>query len=282
MATKFLPPIAIMQGRLLPPNGAFQAFPINKWHQEFSLAVEAGIDAIEWVYDFAGHRDNPLASDDGIEKILRLSQSTGVGVWSICADYFMENKLVNGDKIDHGVLEHLAWLIRRAELLKITYIILPFVDKSSISNDEEIITLRKALSPLLSEAESANVELHLETDWAPATIKDFLLNAPSPCLKMNYDIGNSASLGFCPNEEFEAFSGRLGSLHVKDRRLGGASVRLGDGAADLALCVDLLEREGFDRWLVLQAARGTDGCEVKLADANATLMRKLFAECRSV
>ena len=280
MVSKSLPPIAIMQGRLLPPEWGFQAFPIGKWSLEFSLARDAGVDAIEWVYDVAGCRDNPLASEEGIKAIKRSSESTGVGVWSICADYFMEKTLLRGNTPDKDALELLLWLIQRAKLLDITYIILPFVDHSSITTRAELQALERLLLDVITTAETAKVELHLETDWQPETIQQFLLKLPSPYLKMNYDIGNSASLGRCPVDEFKAFSGRLGSVHVKDRKLGGQTVPLGKGAADLGLCIDLLKIECFDRWLVLQAARGLDGQEVELASKNVAFAHKLILERR--
>ena len=45
------------------------------------------------------------------------------------------------------------------------------------------------------------------------------------------DIGNSASLGLNPLDEFEAFGDRILNVHVKDRVLGGTTVPLGLGNA---------------------------------------------------
>ena len=55
-----------MQGRLLPPLGStIQAFPAERWTEEFANAVGAGVDGIEWIYDAPDAESNPLASIAG-------------------------------------------------------------------------------------------------------------------------------------------------------------------------------------------------------------------------
>ncbi len=48
---------------------------------------------------------------------------------------------------------------------------------------------------------------------------------------MNYDIGNSASLGFDPVAELDSY-GASSDIHIKDRVCGGCSVVLGEGDAN--------------------------------------------------
>ena len=84
-----------MQGRLSPPVGdRIQGFPISSWRQEFSVAREAGLECIEWIYEIGNGDRNPMASDEGIKEVRQLSETTSVEVSSICADYFMEERLV--------------------------------------------------------------------------------------------------------------------------------------------------------------------------------------------
>jgi len=52
-----------------------------------------------------------------------------------------------------------------------------------------------------------------------------------------------------------ALADRLGSVHVKDRELHGGTVPLGSGNADFSTVFRLLRAAGFERWLILQAAR---------------------------
>ena len=59
-------------------------------------------------------------------------------------------------------------------------------------------------------------------------------------IKVNYDIGNSAALGYDPTEEFIAYGNNITDLHIKDRLLGGESVLLGSGNANFLKIFDLL------------------------------------------
>ena len=46
---------------------------------------------------------------------------------------------------------------------------------------------------------------------------------------INYDTGNSASLGWDVEEEFANYFDRIYNIHIKDRTLGGTTVDLGTG-----------------------------------------------------
>ena len=89
--------VGIMQGRLVPPHeGRIQSFPRERWRDEFPLAAAADLDAIEWIFDVFGLEANPIAADAGLEDVNALSARTGVGVRSVCADYFMDAPLHRG------------------------------------------------------------------------------------------------------------------------------------------------------------------------------------------
>lgn len=275
--------VGIMQGRLLPPfEGRFQAFPATDWRREFSLARQAGLACIEWIYEQPHAAANPLGSDDGIAEMTELSRRTGIGVWSICADYYMTAPLVGEDgAIRSEIVAHLEWLIGRAGRLGARYVVLPFVDASSLRTPAAQAALPPALRRVLPAAEAAGVELHLETDLPPGLFASVLRNANHPLVKANYDIGNSASLGYDPHEELTTLAPWLGSVHVKDRARGGGTVPLGSGNADFTTCFERIGAAGFDRWFILQAARAAAGNEavdeVELARRNRRFVEQQVA-----
>lgn len=256
--------IGIMQGRLLPPfEGRFQAFPATNWRDEFARGREAGIQCIEWIYEQPHEEDNPLRTDEGVAEMHRMMEQTGVQVRSICADYYMTRPLVSDAAgIDAGAVEHLCWLMARARMLRITYIVLPFVDISSIRTEQGRQGLVALLRELAPKAQANGVELHLETDFPPQEFVAILAAVDHPFVRCNYDIGNSASLGFDSPEELTALAPWLGSVHVKDRVRGGGTVPLGTGNADLPTSFALIRKAGFQRWFILQVARGEEGDEV--------------------
>ena len=79
---------------------------------------------------------------------------------------------------------------------------LPFVDKARMVTDDEKESVIDILQRTVPIAESHNVELHLETDLAPAAFKSFLDMLPHPAIKVNWDSGNSSGLGYVATQEF--------------------------------------------------------------------------------
>lgn len=267
-----------MQGRLLPPfEGRFQAFPAGLWKEEFSKARAAGLNAIEWIYELFHEADNPVATDEGIAEIIRLANQTDVVVQSICADYYMQAPLIVDGEPSQKRVEHLKWLLARAEKLELVYIILPFVDQSAVRSDKERKALRGILRGILPHAESRGVEVHLETDFPSELLAKLLSELDHPMLKVNYDIGNSASYGFDPSKDLVTIRPWLGSVHVKDRVRGGGTVPLGMGHADFSTCFRLIQEAGYKRPYIMQVARDRDGDEVAWAHNNLKFIERQLA-----
>ena len=268
-----------MQGRLsAPEEGRFQSFPRSPWAQEIELAAQVPLRGIEWIYDLFGVGINPLETAEGrVDLAARLKRS-GVGVVSICADYFMDCPLVRVDKsllIDR--VARLKWLISICPEMRVTRIVLPFVDASKISTPGDADGVLAVLNEVLGDAVSCGVELHLETDLDPAGFKAFLDEVPHPLVKVNYDSGNSGALGYSPAAEFAAYGDRIGSFHIKDRVLGGGTVPLGTGNVDFDGLRSALIDIGYRGDFVMQVARSKSGDELnwlkRAAQASSNWLR---------
>jgi L-ribulose-5-phosphate 3-epimerase len=262
--------IAIMQGRLVPPtDGRIQCFPRERWQDEFALASAAGLDAIEWIYDLYGADVNPIATNDGLTMIESLSAASQVQIRSVCADYFMEKPFLRSTETEVAErIETLAWLLGQCAMLGVRRVVLPFVDASRIDSDAEFREVVAVLRRVLPDLDATGVELHLETSLPPDRFADLLAQLPHPKVKVNYDSGNSASLGFRPAEEFAAYGDRVGSVHIKDRVLGGGTVPLETGDADFDALFTALADTAYQGDFVLQVARGMPGDEVAWARQN--------------
>jgi L-ribulose-5-phosphate 3-epimerase len=265
-----MPRTAIMQGRLLPPEGdRFQCFPRAGWRQEFPNAAAAGLDAIEWIYDLYGADVNPLATDEGIAEMRSLSERHGIAVVSVCADYFMDRPFVTAHTLEFAELrEHLLWLIERCRIAGIGRMVLPFVDASRIRGAEEGDRVIRLLAGVLPSATASGVELHLETDLNPAAFAALLAALPHPMLKANYDSGNSSSLGYDVRRELGTYGSRIGSVHIKDRLRGGGTVPLGTGDAEIPALLAGLADLNYAGAYVLQVARAVPGEEIAWAHNN--------------
>lgn len=266
--------IAIMQGRLLPPQeGRLQSFPRDRWQDEFPAAAQAGLDAIEWIYDLQGADANPIATDDGIAMLRALSGRDAIAVVSLCADYFMDRPFTKARPDEFAELEgRLLWLLGRCRAAGIQRVVLPFVDNSRIETPEQQARIVELLSRAMPCAEECGVELHLETSLDPEAFATLLASLPHPLLKANYDSGNSSSLGYDVRRELEAYGSRIGSVHIKDRIRGGGTVPLGTGDADIPALLAGLAAIHYPGDYVLQAARGVPGYEVQWARRNRAFL----------
>jgi L-ribulose-5-phosphate 3-epimerase len=253
-----------MQGRISPPeDGRFQSFPRHHWRQEIRLAPLIPLRGIEWIYDAYGEGANPIETEAGRSELKSKLSEYGVRVVSICADYFMDCPLVRVPKsLVQERTAKLQWLIGISPELGIERIVLPFVDAAQMSDSKDWGDVLSVLGRVVADAEQSELELHLETDLSPGDFKSFLSAIDHPLIKVNYDSGNSASLGYSPEEEFTAYGHRIGSFHIKDRLLGGSTVPLGMGNVDFrslrSALVDVEYRGDF----VLQVARGAAGDEL--------------------
>jgi hexulose-6-phosphate isomerase len=125
-------------------------------------------------------------------------------------------------------------------------------------------------------AEETEIEIHLETSLGPAEFAKLLDRIPHPKLKVNYDSGNSSSLGYAPTDEFAAYGDRIGSVHIKDRVLNGGTVPLGTGNADFKSLFSCLEKISYAGDFTLQVARATPGDEVAWAKQNLAFVRRYW------
>jgi len=253
-----------MQGRLSPPeDGRFQCFPRQEWAAEIESAPLIPLRGIEWIYDLHGQGVNPLETAAGRAELTARLRTAGIDVVSICADYFMDCPLVGVDRsLQSARIEQLKWLVSICPEMGITRIVLPFVDSSRIASASDANDALHALADALPEAASRGVQLHLETDLNPGDFRAFLADADSPMIRVNYDSGNSGSLGYLVDEEFAAYGDRIGSFHIKDRLRGGGTVPLGRGNVDFARLRSALIDIDYRGDFVLQVARDAPGDEI--------------------
>lgn len=256
--------IGVMQGRLLPRyNGCYQAHPVGYWQEEFWLAANLGFDLIEFILDFSEMEKNPLIYDGGLDEILDVSEQTGVTVQSICADYLMAAPIhCPLDSVAKQSQSILKILIINAFRIGVRDIVVPCVDQSSLTDIESIRLFTKNLRPVLKLAEEYSVNLALETDLPPQPFYNLLKELNSPIVTVNYDTGNSASLGYNLAEELAIYGDRITDIHIKDRIFGGSSVELGSGNTDFDALFEALSKINYNGPFIMQAYRDDEGIEV--------------------
>ena len=256
--------IGVMQGRLLNKyQGRYQAHPLGYWEGEFKSAQKIGLDCIEFIFDYNDFEKSPLLTDDGINKIMSASEKTDVGVFTICGDYFMEFPLHSEDlSVSKQSYSVLIRLLDSAYKLGVTDIVLPCVDQSSLNSKKAVDRFVKKISPALEIAEKNKINISLETDLAPYEFGALIDRFNSSRITVNYDIGNSASLGFNPIEELDIYGQKITDIHIKDRIVDGGSVELGKGDADFFLFFKKLKEFNYKGPFIMQAYRDEEGVEI--------------------
>jgi len=270
--------IGIMQGRLSPRiDGKIQAYPANTWQKEFEIAKEIGYSAIEWIVE-KPLEINAIMSKSGMQEIKEIILKTGVRVDYVCADIFMQQPLVRmSEKIKEENKKILEQILINSKEIGAIGVEIPFVDASSIKTESEIEELISVTEDAFKLAGEIGIDVSLETDLNAKEFKKLLEKIDLDQVKANYDIGNSASLGYEPLEELENYGKKILNVHVKDRKLGSTTVPLGTGNADIRRVFEKLDEIGYTGGITMQAARGEDDVAIAREQLMYTLemMKKI-------
>ena len=253
--------IGFMQGRLSAlVDGKIQAFPWSEWREEFPRAKALGIGRMEWTIDQERLRENPLTTEGGRGAIARLARGNAIRIPSLTGDCFMQAPFWKASgPAREALVADLDLVIASCAALRIEFIVIPLVDNGKIETGEQAEALLSTLLDRTASLTKQGIKIVFESDLPPADLATFIAKFPRDVFGINYDIGNSAALGFESAAEIAAYGPRILNVHVKDRLRGGTTVSLGTGAADLAKAIRLIEQSGYSGQYILQTARATDG-----------------------
>jgi L-ribulose-5-phosphate 3-epimerase len=255
------PVIGFMQGRLSPiEDGKIQAFPWNHWQAEFPAAQAHGFSLMEWTLDRARLFENPLMNEAGRNEIRALSAKHGVKVGSLTGDIFMQAPFWKADGAERRQrLVEFDAVCEACAGTGVGIVVVPLVDNGAMANADEEDLVIVELTRRARIFQVRGQRIVFECDYAPARLAQFIARLPADTFGINYDIGNSAALGYDCAEEIGAYSRRVVNVHIKDRVLGGTTVPLGTGNADLPRALRLLVKSGYRGSYILQTARAKDG-----------------------
>lgn len=258
--------IGFMQGRLSNlVDGLIQAFPYENWIKEFSEANSIDINLMEWTLDFEGLYSNPIMSKKGRKLINSLSNKFNIQIPSLTGDCFMQEPFWKFGGSDSLKLKSIFLdVLKAASELDIKYIIVPLVDNGKIENSFQEENLKNFLLDNLDLLDESCLEILFESEYEPLRLKNFIKHFPKKYFGINYDIGNSASLGFEPEREFELYGMYIKNVHVKDREFMGSTVYLGEGDADFNLVFKNLKQLSYEGNFILQTARSRKNEHKKL------------------
>lgn len=216
---------------------------------------------LEWTIDWQGIDDNPILNESEIPKILKLQIENELVIPSATLDCFMQFPCWQDDFSESSFLRYKI-LLENGRTLGLKYLVLPLVDASSINNDYKLESLFDFCKRITPHLISAEVQIVFESDYSSLDLLDFISKFDSSYFGVNYDIGNSASLGYSPKNEIESYGDWIKNVHVKDRVLGGSTVPLGEGSADFETVFGTLASINYAGNFILQTARSSTGDHV--------------------
>jgi hexulose-6-phosphate isomerase len=271
--------IGFMQGRLSKiRNNRIQSFPWGVWEDEFSCAFDINLSKMEWTIDSDKFEENPLITQQGKNEIKGQVSKFNIQIPSVTCDYFMENPPWKTDLIE--VKKNIVSILKGMNSIDSQILVIPLVDNSSLFDSNSIKAAKSFFTDLIPEIIKNNLRIAFESDFNPKKLSDFIAEFDRNYFGINYDIGNSASLGFNPTEEFKAYGARIINVHVKDRTLHGATLPLGEGDADFLRIFRLLHEENYQGNLILQTARSKEGKDAEVLVKYKNLVEGWWKEAK--
>ena len=216
-----------------------------------------GCDWIEWIYD-EDNWDirwgfNPVLDREWRDEIRNISSKHGVGIHSMCVDYFMNSGFLRPNDNQVYILNALVFVARA---LGIKNIVLPFLEKATIKNRKQKKEVIENVSSVLDLCHLFGVKLALETELDAVNLRHFIRAFQSPYVGICYDLGNTVSYGHDSPKDIGFLGDLIFEVHIKDRKIGSAkSINLGEGDVDFDGCFRALKSIGFNGPMILQANR---------------------------
>ena len=249
-----------MQGRLTPiTNGRIQSFPWSNWENEISTAANAGINSMEWTLDQEDLYENPIMKSEGQARISELKEKYQFEIPSLTGDCFMQFPFYKAShQVERELKVDFINIVKACHTVGVQYICMPLVDNGSIESLKQEDKLVNFLLEKVELFERLNIKIVFESDFAPKRLSQFIARLPALHFGINYDIGNSAAMGFDPEEEINTYGQRILNIHIKDRKLGGGTVPLGEGNAKFKTVFTTLKKYNYTGNFILQTARAND------------------------
>lgn len=245
--------IGVMQGRLTDKGGFYpQSFPSKNWKQEFFVAAEIGFECIEWMFNDEDWFNNPVMVDEGVNELNNLVDKTGICVNSICANYFMKHSIYSADpreiKRTEEVLER---LIENAKKIQCANIIIPMFEESELSQANGVVI--DAVKKFLDKIERNGLMVLFESDVEAKDLKAYVRQYESNSVGVCFDLGNIVGLGRNLQTEIEELGHLIKNVHIKDKKILGTTVMLGEGDVDFNQCLHQLSEITYKGNYVLES-----------------------------
>lgn len=250
--------IGLMQGRIFPERlDKFQIFPVSNWKDELIKIEEIGFNCVELLFDKKLILEKLLDDFENFKSLgIKLNNKKNEFIAkSICADYFSSVSILNPE-MEHFFYDKVIKIIDTINNTTIDVLVIPLFDVNSVisKNDFQFVLNWIEVRKLDEIASRNNIILALELDLPADQIRSVFIKHSFNNIAICYDLGNARAAGNFPEEEIIMLANFIAHVHIKDRRVNGPNVMLGEGDVNFVECFKSLKKIGYNGQIILETS----------------------------
>ncbi len=248
--------IGIMQGRVIPERlDRLQVFPASNWTEEILKASEIGFECVELLFDKESNLEKLLDNSDNFKELglQPKRKKKSFVARSVCMDYLSSLSLLKPDSQEQ-FFQKIAKLIHNIKGMSVDVLVIPFFDSNSITKEEELSQVLNLFeeNELDEKASEGNIVLALELSLSASQIQSAFKTHSFRNIAICFDLGNARGSGFCPEEEISVLNKLIAHVHIKDKKVNGPNVMLGEGDVDFSACLKSLKEIDYGGQFILE------------------------------
>ena len=227
----------------------------------FAIAKELGYEGVQVSYQPSGAES--LSNRDNRSRFVAAAREAGVAISSFCIGQFNQTPFATTPEAE-------AWVedcLNAMEEMEVPQVLIPFFGNGDLDTNETrrnlplAIEKFKRLAPI---AERKKKVLAIESTLSAEAHIGIISAVGSDAIKVYYDTLNTRNKGFDIYHEIELLGSKklISEIHFKE---GGA--RLGGGTIEFARVRDLLVKQAFEGWIVVESSVTGDWRESHAANA---------------
>jgi sugar phosphate isomerase/epimerase/acetyl esterase/lipase len=252
--------------------------------ESFQYGQSVGLSGIQ--YSFGAKEDGlDLRIAENRDAIRAVVRETGVGISSLGLGILNKVPLASTDEGEQLVVECIeAMATLKEEAAKLedrelaakvapNIVLLAFFGKGDINGKpdliERVIAKLKRVAPA---AEKHGITLAIESLLNESDLRHIMKQVGSPAVKVYYDTGNSARMGYDIYEEIESLGvENIAEIHLKENK-----ALLGKGPIDFSRVRSLLKKMNYKGWLIIEGSNPKGMDRLKATKINAAYSLELF------
>ena len=250
----------------------------------FHLAKRCGLTGMQYSFSLKGEGLD-LRTKENREVIRKTVQKTGVGISSLGMAILNKVPYASTEESQQIVvdcIQTMATMKKEADQmedrelaakLSPSIALMGFFGIADLNKEENsiqtVIEKFKRVAPL---AERHGVTLGIESLLSEENHRLILDGVDSPAIKVYYDTANSHRMGYDIYKEMES----LGSENICEIHLKEDKSLLGEGVIDFERVKRILERIGYEDWLIIEGSKGKNLTIEEAYQLNSQYAKSVF------